>query len=753
MKKTTVAIAIGVVSASIALMAATYDAASAPATLSDANGTVSFTYDAAGAITELSLAPNLGATLTLDGDELAFADGAKIVAGLGGSSIVSNSFTAAGAIEFEGGDGLTWNGGTTYLPNTGDTTIFSYTDIDVANLVPLTGGGKAGTADVTDYKACFIDRLADGTLVYEVQRFNNHPTLPNTRGMLIAVANSGSDIKAKWLAGGTKDNLMAEGEERLFSYDANATYDNITGSANEGVSTKNGYKNAKANQLTFATRGKLTFAVAGERILKAVSGSGVDVTFDANAGGESATVFKSATLTDGSDWQTLTTQYTLGELEIRSGRLCGSYLSSYPDGVDAIAFGWTNDNEYAGCQLQQLDGNLIRTVDIELHQNGDAVEYRFVRNIYTRTNASDYYGKQYLTSGTSKASSAIRALWISTKAHTAAATITADGANTMTDGSYILKGDASHPLELVVAAQDALPETDAYGAVNIDVTAEGDYQDGICDESAITLHGGATITPLNKFMYSYNVQHPLTLDASEYVATDNASYLNKLVLANGASVSGVRVQAGYSSTCSWRVTGTGASKCDAPLNLLSTGKTVRTVEIEVEDTAEGADFIMNGDITPNDSHKYGTFKKTGAGTMRVNGQIQLTAQPSTVEEGTLELGVSDATVEGHSITLSGGALALAAGTANKAATVSVTADSTLYIGEGATLELANLTVAEGATLTLSGTPAKKSLKVAAVLDAATLSRIVLQDGRAGRMVQDADGYVRERAGGLIISVN
>lgn len=739
------------------LAAATYDAASAPATLSDANGTVSFTYDGAGAITELSLAPNLGATLTLDGDELTFADGAKIVAGLGGSSIVSNSFTAAGALVFEGGDGLTWNGGTTYLPNTGDTTIFSNTGIDVANLVPLTGGGKAGDADVTDYKACFIDRLADGTLVYEVQRYNNNADSPNTRGMLIAVANSGSDIKAKWLAGGYKNKLTVEGVERLFSYDANATYDNITGSANEGVTTSYGYRYAKANQLTFATRGKLMFAVAGERTLKAVSGSGVDVTFDANAGGESATVFKSADLAKNNDWQTLTTDYTLAELTLRSGYIAGSYVNS-GSGLPAIAFGWTNDNTTAGCQLQ-CTNNYVRGVDILLRQNGDKVEIKRVRALYIKTGWEDFYGKKYLTTAdtsSSQTSAQVSPLWVSTAPEGAAATITVSGANTMTDGSYILKGDASHPLELVVAAQDSLPTTDAYGAVNIKVTAEGNYKDGICDESAITLHGGATITQSNKYMYSYNVQHPLTLDASEYVATDNTSYLNNLVMTNGASVSGVRVQAGYSdsSTCKWRVAGTGASTCDAPLTLLGHDNYVRTVEIEVEDTAEGADFIMNGDIKPSASnHKKGTFKKTGAGTMRVNGQIQLTAQPSTVQEGTLELGVSNATVEGHSITLLGGALALVAGTANKAATVSVTADSTIYIGEGATLELANLTVAEGATLTLSGTPAKKSLKVAAVLDAATLSRIVLQGGRAGRMVQDADGYVRERAGGLVISVH
>ena len=739
------------------LAAATYDAASAPATLSDANGTVSFTYDGEGAITELSLAPGLGATLTLDGDELAFAAGANIVAGLGGSSIVSNSFTAAGALVFEGGDGLTWNGDTTYLPETGDMTIFSGAGIDVANLVPLACGGRAGNADVTDYKACFIDRLSDGTLVYEVQRFNNNATSPNTRGMLIAVANSGSDIKAKWLAGGYKDNLKVEGVERLFSYDANATYDNITGSANEGVITNNGYRNAKANQLTFATRGKLTFAVAGERTLKAVSGSGVDVTFDANAGGESATVFKSVDLAKNDDWQTLTTEYTLAELTLRSGYIAGRYVNS-GSGLPAIAFGWTNDNTTAGCQLQ-CTNNYVRGVDILLRQNGDKVEIKRVRALYKDTGWEDFYGKKYLTTADTSSSQTpaqVSPLWVSTAPEGAVATITVSGANTMTDSSYVFKGDGNHPLEVAVAARDALPQADAYGAVDIDVAATGGYKDGICDDSAITLHDGATITQSNEYMYSYNVQHPLTLDASEYVATDNTSYLNKLVLANGASVSGVRVQAGYSdsSTCKWRVAGTGASTCDAPLTLLSNGNTVRTVEIEVEDTAEGADFIMNGDIKPSASrHTKGTFKKTGAGTMRVNGQIQLTAQPSRVEEGILELGVSNATAAEHSITLSGGALALAAGTANTAANVAVTADSTLSVGVGATLELANLTVADGATLTLSGAPAKKSLKVAAVLDAATLSRIVLQDGRAGGMVQDADGYVRERAGGLIISIH
>jgi len=78
----------------------------------------------------------------------------------------------------------------------------------------------------------------------------------------------------------------------------------------------------------------------------------------------------------------------------------------------------------------------------------------------------------------------------------------------------------------------------------------------------------------------------------------------------------------------------------------------------------------------------------------------------------------------------------------------VTADSALSVGAGATLTLANLTVAEGKMLTVeyAGDIDNKGVKVSAVLDSATLSRIRLNGKRAR---QSSDGYLC-RGGFMVI---
>ena len=104
-----------------------------------------------------------------------------------------------------------------------------------------------------------------------------------------------------------------------------------------------------------------------------------------------------------------------------------------------------------------------------------------------------------------------------------------------------------------------------------------------------------------------------------------------------------------------------------------------------------------------------------------------------------------------SFSLEGGTLALAAGTAHEAATLYVQqADSALALGEGATLEIANLSISDGKTLTLSGDVGKESLKVSEPLDASTLNRIMFADDSPGATMQTAEGYIRKSKGFIMI---
>ena len=78
----------------------------------------------------------------------------------------------------------------------------------------------------------------------------------------------------------------------------------------------------------------------------------------------------------------------------------------------------------------------------------------------------------------------------------------------------------------------------------------------------------------------------------------------------------------------------------------------------------------------------------------------------------------------------------------------MTANSTLALGAGASLTMANVTVADGKTLAVeyAGDIDKKGVKVNTMLDSATLSRITLNGKRAQQL---SDGYLC-RGGFMII---
>ena len=138
--------------------------------------------------------------------------------------------------------------------------------------------------------------------------------------------------------------------------------------------------------------------------------------------------------------------------------------------------------------------------------------------------------------------------------------------------------------------------------------------------------------------------------------------------------------------------------------------------------------------------------------MLMNGTISsIHNNPTRIVEGTLLLGKSGALDPAHNMRLDGGTLALAAGTENSGASLTVTKDSTLDFGDGAKLALAGLSIADNVTLTLAGNVPKKGFKVSATLDAATISRIEFADGRNGYVLQNSDGYIRT-ANGLHITI-
>jgi hypothetical protein len=153
-------------------------------------------------------------------------------------------------------------------------------------------------------------------------------------------------------------------------------------------------------------------------------------------------------------------------------------------------------------------------------------------------------------------------------------------------------------------------------------------------------------------------------------------------------------------------------------------------------------------LSKEENQQYSVIKKTGAGTMRMNGQMKYVNNATRVCEGTLLLGRSGATVSGSKFSLEGGTLGLVANTANEVSSVSVTADSAISFGAGATLAVATLTLGDDVNmLSVTGADGEYPIAISNSLNAETLAKIRL-NGK--RVVQAANGRLVAR--GLVISV-
>ena len=259
------------------------------------------------------------------------------------------------------------------------------------------------------------------------------------------------------------------------------------------------------------------------------------------------------------------------------------------------------------------------------------------------------------------------------------------------------------------------------------------------------MHPGTTATSAKAYPYHF-ASGEVVLDGATLTHSDGSTYIYYLTLSNAASasVTGGYFQFGYTAANPvLKVSGTGASTFNGYFSVLGTNKStgVNNVTIDVEDTVagEGVDFVMAGNISSDGSYKSSSFIKTGAGTMRLDGIATLN-QPIQVREGTLLLNRAEGSMAaGNNISLQGGTLALAAGTSNEVASVTLTASSAMVFGEGTSFTCADLTIPEGSTLNLTGDLKHPGLRVTTALPRETLRRIRFSGARA---TQDADGYIR-----------
>ncbi len=325
------------------------------------------------------------------------------------------------------------------------------------------------------------------------------------------------------------------------------------------------------------------------------------------------------------------------------------------------------------------------------------------------------------------------------------ATISAAGANTMTDSAYVIRGDSQNKLIFKANndTENPLPSgtTDVWGeGTEFQVAKELKSA-----QSAITMHPGSVMD------IKGSVPRPqvITLDGATCKSSTDR-YLNHLTFSNASSVvfSGGKVRAGYTENdCAWFVSGMGASTCDAILGLFGDGSSATNrLTIAVEDTVAGdaVDFIVTKDITTADKrYPYTSFTKTGDGTMLVDGSMStLTNCPIRVVEGTLAVGSSNAfDSEKGAISLEGGTISFMPETANSVAHIALAESSGIYVGIGASLAIGDLTMSDDVDLAVNGDVFNRNVKVNTPLDATILSHIKL-NGK--RVVQTSDGSLCPR---------
>jgi hypothetical protein len=751
-----------------------------------ADGKISFVYDGE-AITQIKLNPAADEVLVMTGDNLVFASEAKILAGGSGESRIENAFSGATTLTIE--------------PDVSTVETITYGEVE-NNSYKL----PYETAASDEWKTMFEDKNLNELFIISSEEPAYHRDDPNLiqkpynvscvgdsmlaelqvvdrywsknfiRSILLELRQDGDDVKGRLKDYGLY--LYTQDYENLLGKSFYGDNPDITGTKyGNDYGERNSSNAYMARQIVMGIRPKVTFAVNGTQALPVMAGGNVIVTFDANTTAVETTLTYGAVgndtyklpyeTQDEMTWKTLFSGTSLDEL---------SFVSSEDSkGLIQLPYHVVRSGDTMQAELQAVsvykNDPYVRSVWIELWQDGNDVKGRIKhwgRYIYASQikeytgDINDYLGKRFygeapeVSYSERTSSNAYQARQLTMKKTVKQAIVTAANANSMVNTDYILRAENGNKMTFQHNNIAAFPngKVDAFGKVTVTQNgAIGAYNNGT---AKITIHSGSVldVAQLECLAGGYEAT-PLVIDGGTLKRSNGRVHPQWLTLQNGGKIE----DAGgkyffrtlyYNTGAKWLITGDGVSIAEFKSDFsLYYNNCLHELPIVVEDTVpgEGVDFEWNGNI---DSAAAGSFAhdvciaKSGPGTMRLNGQIKYTYRPTRISAGTLLLGQTDTVVAGASFLMDGGTLSLADGTANTCKSIEVLADSTIDFGSDATLTIDTLTVAEGATLTLTGDAAKK-LKVNVSLDGAGV--VMLNGKRISRM---ADGYLGTL--GLIITL-
>ena len=464
-------------------------------------------------------------------------------------------------------------------------------------------------------------------------------------------------------------------------------------------------------------------------------------------------------------WTVVAENHKLSDLvEVEAFYHLGKNTGIYAPGLNLKISG-----NSGSCQFQRTMSSFIKCIGVDFRQNGNNIEastgrYRNWHIYYngasgaTPPNPEVVYGMDFYNYGSSTvpkrnpygaygaaddaSSDGIKNLRLrfATGGITYAVASTAQYGNDLT-----FAGSADVPLAVKTAAATVFPSN---GVVTVapyaTLTLNGHVGNDMWTQYRVMTNGTLAMTGTWQTKSADQIDlvgGTLSLRECDAGANDSGTYISYVTLMNGACVRGKPARVGHDASYgNWIVAGDSPSYCESGMEFTAAGgDTGRTFALNVNDVAEGSDFVVTGDIvdygTMQNSAEYWNVHviKDGAGTMEVSGDITLPNEIC-VSNGVLRLtetctfGVSrkrstangDGSEAVAEIWLAGGALETAEGATNAIGKVVAKAkDSPLNLGDGAKLTLsafefepgANLLVSDnlgdGATLHVDGAPTGK----------------------------------------------
>lgn len=687
-----------------------------------ANDKITFGYDVSGDITTMRMRTDDNETLVLTGAALSFADGAHLIAGQN-TNVVENACAASGSLMF----GITnLVSSDSNISKTAYTTLFQNMRLDDISPVSAVIASSANAVEGQPYSV----HRGDGMLTVEFQVVDNS----YVKCAQLELRQDGDNIVGKVTGGGHfgRNNTSYLGWNmfdcptlEVTSYGYNVKQLEV-GSRRETYDYTNGLLTA-----SFDTIVARNVAVEDLEILFGAGGYKQSL---GSAFGRSPLVPRHVKLEDG----ILSAQMVYVQSASRSKCVKIELKQSGNDVVARAVYAKYNSTNDETFDFDVAGTSYTLATDYSI--NGYGVDMLALRRKSKDRIVFKVSGSKTLGAVSGNGTEV-------TFEASAAATVTASGANTMTDSAYVIKGTSNANMNFTCSVANALPwdgTTDVYGEGTKLTLSASQSKDAITMHPGSELICGANLTSLFAKKIALDAA---TLNMSKY------AYVNELTLTNASTVNGATLRVGYTiGAGEWQIGGTGVSTCNAKVNLYGNGASnERWLTIAVADTVagEGSDFIVSGDIATADRrYPYTSFVKTGVGTMRMDGSmVTLTNLPVRIVEGTLAITTSNAIdADKGKFSLEGGTLSFAAGTANTVSDVTLTETSAISVGAGAALTMKSLTVPDGAMLAITGDVLNGNVKVTTAPDDATLSRIRLNGKRVAR---SADGRLHTR--GFIVS--